>query len=193
MTRRYLIILDVEATCDKVETEAIRGANREMIELGAVKMDISTGREVESFQSFVRPVHNPVLTPYCSELLGISQEDVDSAPLFKEVSKEFLSWCGDDVAAWASWGNFDSFQWTHDSNRYGLAPDLPWAHLNLKKLFGKAMGMKRRGIGGAFAEMGLEMGPDRHRALADARQILTLLQQTPAFMAHVRGEIPHHT
>lgn len=193
MTKRYLIIIDLEATCDEAETESIRGANREMIEIGAIKMDIETGKEVDCFQAFVRPVQNPVLTPFCLQLLGITQAEVDAASLFDVVAEQFLAWCGDDVAAVGSYGNFDMFQWSHDANRYGLNPSLPWPHMNLKKQFGKAMGMKRRGIGGAYAEMGLEIGPDRHRALTDARQILTLMQQTPAFMAFVKGEIPHDT
>ncbi len=186
----YLLVLDLEATCDEVETDAISGENREMIEIGAVKIDLATGEEVAHFQSFVRPVVNPTLTDFCKNLLGITQEDVDQAGTFAEVEPRFREWAGNDVIAWASWGNYDVFQWSHDAKRYGLEEQLPWDHINLKKAFGKAMGMKRRGIGGAYAELGLDMGGERHRGLSDARLIARLIREVPQFRGYLPGLLP---
>ena len=181
-----LIIVDLEATCDEVETDAIRGPNREIIEIGAVKFDLDTAKEIDSFQAFVRPVINPLLSPFCCQLLNITQEDVEGVETFPFVHKTFLDWADTGITAWGSWGEFDAYQWGHDSMRYGLPTELPWSHLNLKTGFAKAMGLKRRGMGGAFVKLGLEMEGDRHRALPDVRHVIRLLNASPAFLSYVR-------
>ncbi|KIY65042.1 hypothetical protein CYLTODRAFT_424693 [Cylindrobasidium torrendii FP15055 ss-10] len=48
---------------------------------------------VAEFHTFVRPTWRPKLTPFCTELTGITQEDVDHAPQFTAVLsrvKDFL-------------------------------------------------------------------------------------------------------
>ncbi|KAI0721557.1 ribonuclease H-like domain-containing protein [Cerioporus squamosus] len=44
---------------------------------------------VDEFRSFVRPTWRPQLTPFCTTLTGITQEQVDAAPTFPEVLQEF--------------------------------------------------------------------------------------------------------
>ncbi|RPD65915.1 hypothetical protein L226DRAFT_608848 [Lentinus tigrinus ALCF2SS1-7] len=44
---------------------------------------------VDEFRSFVRPTWRPQLSPFCTTLTGITQEQVDSAPTFPEVLQEF--------------------------------------------------------------------------------------------------------
>lgn len=183
-----LLVFDLEATCDEHESESIRGENREMIEIGAVKVDLVTGEALDSFQSFVRPTRNPELTDFCRNLLGISQRDVDQAQAFDAVRPQFIDWAG-PVCAAASWGNFDVHQWAHDSRRFGLGPELPWEHINLKKAFAKAMGMRRRGLGGVYAELGLEAPHGRHRALVDAQMVAQLLEECPEFLAYARKSV----
>jgi inhibitor of KinA sporulation pathway (predicted exonuclease) len=184
-----LIILELEATCDEVETEAISGANREIIELGALKFDLESGQTLNTFRAFVRPVVNPELTAFCKNLLGISQADVDAADTFPAVRSAFLAWAaeGAKAEAWASWGNFDVHQWKHDAARYGQLQELPWRHINLKKGFARALDLRRCGIGGAYTELGMEIGDIRHRALTDAELIANLLEQVPSFREYVKN------
>ncbi|KAJ1349934.1 hypothetical protein KIN20_005613 [Parelaphostrongylus tenuis] len=47
---------------------------------------------VDTFRSFVKPERNPVLDPFCTQLTGISQKAVDSAPVFKDVYRSFRDW-----------------------------------------------------------------------------------------------------
>ena len=79
----YLII-DFEATCDDPKPNDIVG---EIIEFGVVLAD-ENWDYVDEFQSFVKPVQDPILTEFCTELTTITQQDVDSAPLFPEVMKK---------------------------------------------------------------------------------------------------------
>ncbi|GAA5910198.1 3'-5' exonuclease [Sporobolomyces salmoneus] len=45
--------------------------------------------EVDEFHSFVKPTWAPELSEFCTELTGITQDQVDSAPTFQEVLKKF--------------------------------------------------------------------------------------------------------
>lgn len=44
---------------------------------------------VDTFRSFVKPTWRPQLSPFCTQLTGITQEQVDCAPSFPEVLKSF--------------------------------------------------------------------------------------------------------
>ena len=87
-----LIIFDVEATCWKPTDPQ---GEQEIIELGAVKLDENLENSAE-FDRFVRPINNPVLSEFCSNLTHIVQKDLDNAALFNQVFETFLEWIGHD-------------------------------------------------------------------------------------------------
>ncbi|KAF9931252.1 hypothetical protein FBU30_010577 [Linnemannia zychae] len=85
----YYLCFDVEATCElgfRFEFPS------EIIEFPVVLLDGSTLEIVDEFQSYVKPTHRPVLSDFCKELTGISQETVDNAPTFVEVLALFEEW-----------------------------------------------------------------------------------------------------
>lgn len=186
MQKNCLLLVDIEAVCDEVEDESIRDSNREMIEIGAVKVNADTWEVIDTFSCVVQPVVHKRLSAFCKQLLGITQVEVDQADSFGVVGKKFLRWAGEGVSAWASWGQYDAYQWGHDATRHSLPVALPWPHLNLKKEFGRALSMKRRGIGGAYAELGLNMPLERHRALNDAKSVHYLIQHCQPFAKHIQ-------
>lgn len=60
----------------------------ELLEIGAVVVD--KNYEIQStFNTYVKPVFNPVLSEECLELLGDIQSKVDSAPKFPMVMERF--------------------------------------------------------------------------------------------------------
>lgn len=77
----YFIVLDFEATCEEAERDFVS----EIIEFPMVVMDSATGKIVAEFRQYVRPVVNSTLTPFCTELTGITQHIVDAAAVFPEV------------------------------------------------------------------------------------------------------------
>jgi inhibitor of KinA sporulation pathway (predicted exonuclease) len=53
------------------------------------------GREsvaCDEFDTFVRPRFNPLLSSFASELTGISQSQVDGAPLLEDAMRRYLAW-----------------------------------------------------------------------------------------------------
>lgn len=100
---RYLLCVDLEATCDSSPSFE---QFMEAIEIGAVMLDLAKGEPVAEFSSFIRPTIKPLLTPFCIELTTITQQDVDSAPGYSDVLaavNDFLQPFGDEWL-WCSWG-----------------------------------------------------------------------------------------
>jgi len=77
----FLFVLDFEATCDSPR----RIANQEIIEFPIVVLDLKEKAIVAEFQEYVRPIENPELTAFCTELTGIEQATVDAADPFEVV------------------------------------------------------------------------------------------------------------
>ncbi|KAF9192291.1 hypothetical protein BGZ51_005860 [Haplosporangium sp. Z 767] len=85
----YYLCFDVEATCE--EGFSFEFPN-EVIEFPVVLMDGSSLEIVDEFHSYVRPTNRPILSNFCKELTGISQETIDNAPTFIEVLALFEDW-----------------------------------------------------------------------------------------------------
>ena len=182
-----LLIVDLEATCDA--DQRIARAAMEIIEIGAVRVDLDRLEIVDRFQSYVRPVINPRLTAFCTGLTGITQERVDAAPWFAEACAGYAAWLAAsfDGPAWASWGNYDKTQFEQDCGRLALAdPHAGLRHLNLKTVFAKALDIRSCGLAAAFRHLGREMVGRHHCGLDDAVNIARLLALSPAFATEVR-------
>ncbi|CAG9577785.1 conserved hypothetical protein [Leishmania major strain Friedlin] len=86
----YIIVVDVEATCEQNN----RNYPHEVIEIPGVLINVRTGQvdRARSFHTFVKPWRNPRLTPFCTQLTGITQEVVDAAPSITEAIQLFEKW-----------------------------------------------------------------------------------------------------
>ena len=103
------IILDLEMNpIDKANTEARKLCSQEVIEFGAVCLD-ENNQEIDTFQRYVRPELNPIITEYIQRLTGITQLHTENAEVFSVVFNEFIDWCGDDYTIY-SWSDSDLIQ-----------------------------------------------------------------------------------
>ncbi|MGI9415379.1 MAG: exonuclease domain-containing protein [Hyphomicrobiales bacterium] len=171
----HLIVVDLEATCS--DDGSVPRDQMETIEIGAVLVDVDGLAAADTFQCFVEPVRHPILTRFCTELTGITQDMVAGAPPFAEAVKSFKGWMdlGERHAVFGSWGDYDRKQLTQDSRFHGLAYPMP-RHVNLKQMFSDRQDLrKRQGMAGALRLCGLPLEGDHHRALDDARNIAKLL------------------
>lgn len=63
------------------------------------------------FQTFVRPRRFLHLSSFCRELTGITQENVDAAPIFPEALRLFLEWSQPlERVVLATWSRYDMWQ-----------------------------------------------------------------------------------
>lgn len=85
----FFIVLDFEATCEKDKTKQ---KPQEIIEFPGVAYDARTLQVVSQTQLYVKPVHRPLLSAFCTELTGISQEQVEAGLSFPDALKRFNEW-----------------------------------------------------------------------------------------------------
>ena len=149
----------------------------ETIEIGAVLVDMTTLEATDEFQSFIKPIRHPELTPFCTALTSISQSMVDSAPSFPvafEKMKDRLIKANVETI-FGSWGNYDRTQFMRDCTLHKIDYGLP-PHLNLKNaLSEKQRTRKRFGMARALRLCGIPLEGQHHRGIDDARNIARLL------------------
>jgi len=186
-----LLIIDLEATCwkdNKKELSKLEYKNQEIIEIGAAILKIPNGVCLPSssttlISEFVRPVRNPILTDFCTELTSITQEQVDNAEYFPKALENFLNKVkkslGDiDVVdvVFASWGRFDKSQFKRDCSLHDI--EYPFGkHWNAKKGFSRSLGTKKGyGFKKALSKIGLEFEGNHHRGVDDANNMAKLIR-----------------
>jgi inhibitor of KinA sporulation pathway (predicted exonuclease) len=170
-----IVVMDLEATCD--DGGRVPKHEMEIIEIGAVLVDGEDLGAHDEFQSFVRPVRHPVLTPFCQELTSIRQADVERAPPFPEVIAALKTWMyGAGATVFASWGDYDRKQMEQDCGFHRVPYPMPGRHVNLKALFSATRGIgKKLGMAQALRHVGLPLDGTHHRGIDDARNIARLV------------------
>jgi 3'-5' exoribonuclease 1 len=162
-----LIVFDLEATCWRGFPP--NGVN-EIIEIGALKFN-RYGEQNGDFSVFVKPIVNNLLSPFCKQLTGIQQENIDQAETFDKVISRFREWgeIFDEEFYLISWGENDKDYLRNDCNLHDIETDWLEKCINLKKQYRsinrhtKPMGLKR-----ALELEGFEFEGSRHRAFDDA-------------------------
>src|SRR5207237_9855286 len=146
----HYLIIDLEATCSSDDTVA-RG-EMEIIEIGAVLQDARSLAIESEFQIFIRPGRHVRLTPFCMELTGISQSDVDPASPFPAALEEFKKWMYRyEDALFCSWGDYDRKQFEQDCGYHGIDYPFRSGHLNLKAEFSRTLNLRKQlGIAAAL-------------------------------------------
>jgi 3'-5' exoribonuclease 1 len=167
----YLVI-DLEATCWE---DRFRKDESEIIEIGAILLD-GGYNILGEFQTFIRPMKNPVLSEFCKELTSIQQEDVDGAEMFPIAFKKFIkeieeaAGCSIKDMVFCSWGYYDKKQLIKDCQLHNIKYPFP-RHRSLKHEFAKRKGMKPKGLKKTLQFCGIKLDGTHHRGIDDARNI----------------------
>ncbi|GMH43081.1 hypothetical protein BSKO_11003 [Bryopsis sp. KO-2023] len=176
----YYVVYDFEATCDD-----IRGFSpQEIIEFSCVVVDASTlDIWQEGFQRYAKPTVKPRLTPFCTQLTGIAQDQVDGASSLKDVLEMHDEWLR-ELGVLAKGKSFVPVTWTDWDLEKQLQTECLWREIekpayynqwiNLKKIF---MNATRRTLplGRAVEYMDLKWQGRQHCGLDDARNTARLL------------------
>ncbi|APR76345.1 Inhibitor of the KinA pathway to sporulation, Putative exonuclease [Minicystis rosea] len=178
-TTHYLVI-DLEATCDERTPEKGAGDvppnEMEIIEIGAVLVDERSLEPEAEFQTFIQPVRHPILTPFCTQLTSITQDDVANARGFREAIADLERFIDGRDALFCSWGAYDLRQFEQDARFHHVELPFRGRHLNLKKRFSfEQNDTTRYGMASALARVGLPLEGTHHRGIDDARNIARLL------------------
>lgn len=164
------IIYDLEATCWRGRPP---GGHNEVIEIGAVKID-EYAQVVSSFNKFIKPLVNPVLSSFCKKLTSISQENVDSAKLFDKTSQEFIDWMTEDDEEYflCAWGQFDQQLLINDCNLHKIDYSWTYNHVDIKSQYHSYKKMpKHGGLKATVKKEGFQFDGIQHRAISDAENL----------------------
>jgi inhibitor of KinA sporulation pathway (predicted exonuclease) len=177
ITNDYYLIVDLEATCSN--DGSVPRHEMEIIEIGAVMQSSRTFESESEFQTFIRPVRHARLTDFCTELTGITQEDIADAPSFREALEAMKQWMyAFDDSLFCSWGDYDRNQFLQDCEYHRTAYPFRSGHLNLKAEFARALGRKKKlGIADAVRHLGMDFEGSHHRGPDDARNIARIVRR----------------
>jgi len=192
---KYLLVIDFESTC---WAEKNNSPSPEIIEFPVVLLCLTTGKAVAEFHNYCMPVEQPKLSPFCTELTGITQTMVDQGVplatclvLFKQwvesVCKEFrLAVNGENVgklegelnqATCCTWSDWDlSFCLENECKRKQIRkPAFLNSWIDIRAVYRKFYNRRPQGLNGALRELGLNFQGREHSGIEDARNTAILI------------------
>jgi len=133
----YICVYDFECQC----TQGDELKFNEIIEFPIVVVDVKNRKVVAEFQTYVKPVIEPKLTDFCTELTGITQDQVDKGVILQEALKQVHTFLKEKQIigsefVFASCGDFDGNQLKRESQHKNLnIANYYKRWINLKKVF----------------------------------------------------------
>lgn len=175
---QYFVVIDFEATCDKENNPH----PQEIIEFPSVLVNSATGQLEASFQTYVRPAYNQLLTDFCKELTGIQQIQVDRGVPLSEALLMHDKWLEEKGIkhknfAVVTWSNWDCRVMLESECRLKRIRKPPYFNrwINLKVPFQEVFGGVRCNLKEAVQLSGLTWEGRAHCGLDDARNTARLL------------------
>ncbi|XP_020405282.1 uncharacterized protein [Zea mays] len=185
---QYFVVIDFEATCDKVNNPF----PQEIIEFPSVLVNSATGKLEECFQTYVRPTYHQFLTDFCKELTGIQQIQVDRGVPLGEALLMHDKWLEDKgikntnfaIVTWSNWDcrimlesecRFKRIRKPPYFNRSSFCAREMLQWINLRVPFQEVYGDVRCNLKEAVQLAGLTWEGRAHCGLDDARNTARLL------------------
>lgn len=169
-----ITVFDLEYTaweCSMARGWMTPGEYREVVQIGAVKLNADSFAEVDAFDILVRPRINPRLSAYFQNLTGITQEAVAREGVdFSEAYARFLDFAGPGPIA--AFGR-DEQVLLDNLRLYGIAQERPLpVFYNLRGWFA-VQGLDPRGLLSCdiAPALGVPFVGHTHNALNDARSL----------------------
>ncbi len=171
-----LVVLDLETTGVWIEKDRI-------IEIGMVKL-MPDGQE-EIYLTKVNPCMP--IPPVVTELTGISDEDVKSAPGFSNIAAKVLAFLGDADIGGFNVERFDLPLLAREFSDAGIKFDYSSRYIyDAQKVYHLH---ERRDLSAAYSFYCQQDLKDAHSAAADARATLAILKEQIKRHAHPREDI----
>ncbi|XP_068100907.1 ERI1 exoribonuclease 2 isoform X1 [Hyperolius riggenbachi] len=190
---QYLIIIDFESTCWK----DIKHYGQEIIEFPAVLLNTSSGEIESEFHTYVQPQEHPILSNFCTELTGISQQQVDDGVPLKICLSQFSNWIqklqndkgiifpsvlpnqatsDQKICAFVTWSDWDlGVCLLYECKRKQLRkPDILNSWIDLRLTYKLFYNRKPKGLNGALQDVGIEFSGREHSGLDDSRNTARL-------------------
>lgn len=172
--RDHILVVDTEATCWKKNPPP--NEKMEIIEIGAVLLDIETGIPHRKRSILIKPTRSRV-SRFCTRLTTLTQSQVDvSGTTFAggcaALEREFQS----SQRLWMSWGDFDQRIFAEQCADFNLRYPFSDRYANIKNLFaGMMLNGRPVGMARALKMLDIPLEGTHHRGADDAWNIANLL------------------
>ena len=183
-----VFVVDLEATCWETREEQGNQPN-EIIEIGICELTRANG--VQNISSYVVKPQRTKVSPFCTQLTGWTQEDVDGGAdiltTIQQIGKDY-GFTRDHV--WFSFGEYDRIKLSsREGERGGLYElygiqrhqnpfDQLRSHINVKTLMALRENLsKELGMARALAHYGLKLEGRHHNGADDAANIARILMK----------------
>jgi inhibitor of KinA sporulation pathway (predicted exonuclease) len=173
-------VLDFEATC----ADGYALEPQEIIEFPIVLVRATSLEVLSEFRTYVRPVHHPRLTAFCTQLTGITQSTVDSAPSWSEALHMVQTWLTEQLAEldlhsciFITCGDWDlKSMMPRQCSLAGMhVPQRFRQWINIKSLYTQVRGKSCGGMKAMLDALGLKLEGHHHSGLDDSRNIARIL------------------
>ncbi|NXA97370.1 ERI2 exoribonuclease, partial [Melanocharis versteri] len=167
------------------------------VEFPAVLLNTSTGAIESEFHMYVQPQEHPILSEFCTELTGITQNQVDEGVPLNICLSQFLKWIQKiqnekkiifstdsqsnstseaKACAFVTWTDWDLGVCLHyECKRKQLRkPDILNSWIDLKATYRAFYNRKPKGLNGALQDLGIAFEGREHSGLDDSRNTARL-------------------
>jgi len=174
MNKNKIIVIDIEATCWDGKTPS--GQVSEIIEFGICVLDTKSGEIINNQGILVKPERSTV-SPFCTELKTITQEQLDNEGIsFKEACTKLREEYSPKEYVWASYGAYDLKMIKNQCKIRDVEYPLSQEHINVKVLFSEVKGISRKvGMKGALGMLNIALEGTHHIGVDDAKNIAKVL------------------
>ena len=175
-----IIVVDVESTCYDRGTEP-KDFVSEIIEVGVCLLDVTTLERSDKRGIYVKPTRS-VVSPFCTNLTGITQETVDQGVPLEEACKILMRDYLSKARVWASYGDYDRRMFTDNCAMLGIKYPFGAAHQNVRTRLTTDMGLvDRPPLDDAVRVIGRTFEGRHHSGADDAWNIAAVLGRMMAW------------
>lgn len=170
-----ILVIDVESTCNenkngKLQEEFVS----EIIEIGYTVLNYKINEIKESGSIIVKPLRS-VVTLFCNQLTGLTQEIVDRGISWAEACKTLEQDLISGGRLWSSYGNYDKTMLEKMCKMYNVKYPMVLQHLNVKAL-NTVMTGEVCGLGRCLTRLGMNFEGKPHSGVDDSFNTARILQ-----------------
>ncbi len=170
-----IVVIDVECTC--WQDEPPEGEQSEIIEIGVCALAIPSGERGVRDSILVRPEHSRV-SPFCTELTTLRQEQVDGGITFRQACEKLRKRYSSRDRVWASYGDYDRRMFEQQCREGKIPYPFGATHINVKNLFALMHGLSYEvELPGALEILGRTLEGTHHRGGDDAWNVAIVLAE----------------
>ncbi|ARF10952.1 DEDDh 3'-5' exonuclease domain protein [Hokovirus HKV1] len=170
---RFICVLDFEATCDDVSNY-----DHEIIEFSSLLLRYSPKHNnyitESTFKKYCKPKINSTLTKFCTNLTGITQQQVNNASNFPQILEEHKKWikekCGNKKPIIATVGKYDLEVFMYnDCKKWNInnIDDIYKQFIDVNYIFQNFYNIPHGGLKGMLKTLNIESQGNSHNGLDD--------------------------